>query len=109
MRTRGKPEATVQGCGCAGGVVPNALTPPWVSPRAQLVAGLVGVAAGQLALAGLPDVAPEAASSVAIMTADQVIVAIAASDRKEGSTFICKVGVVGMVGITPPTSDGEVS
>jgi hypothetical protein len=27
--------------------------PRWVSPRAQLVAGLVGVAAGQLALAGL--------------------------------------------------------
>ena len=30
--------------------------PPWMSPRAQLVGGLVGVAAGQLALAGLaPD------------------------------------------------------
>jgi MFS family permease len=27
--------------------------PPWVSPRAQLVAGLVGCAAGQLALTGL--------------------------------------------------------
>jgi hypothetical protein len=48
------------------------------------------------------DVAPAAASSVAIMTGDQGIVAIAARDHKELSTFVCKVGAVGMVGKTPP-------